>query len=103
MRQVLASIGFGVLLFAVWVGIIVLTSTDFPHEGPDTMWFAPIDWWTGVLRWSGIPRLFSSMGQAVDLAGIVFFVAAPFIALFSVISFYGLRFLSGRRAQKSLS
>jgi hypothetical protein len=102
-KQVLASVGFGTLLFAAWVGIIIYTSTDFPHEGPDSAWFAPLDWWTGVLRWLGIPRLFGALGSAVETAVSLFVIAAPFIALFSVISFFALRFLKRRRMQKPLA
>lgn len=103
MRQILASIGFGVLLFALWVGVIVCTSTDFAHEGPDSAWFAPIDWWTNVLRRSAIPRFFDLFGSTVETAASLFAIAAPFIALFSVISFKALSFLTRGRAQKSLS
>lgn len=103
MRQILASIGFGVLLLALWVGIIVLTSTDFQHEGPDSAWVAPISLWADAVRWSGIPRLFDLVSPAVELAASLFIITAPFIALFSAISFNVLRFLARRQAEKSLA
>lgn len=91
MKQFFASFGSGVLLFAVWCCIIVFTSQDFAHEGPNSVWFAPIDWWGSVIRESGFSRVFSPFGSIIFLVVGFSLLFAPFIALFSFISFFVLR------------
>ena len=93
MKRLLASFGFGVFALVAWVCIIVLTSQDFAHEGPNSAWAAPMDWWGGVLRRSGFSRLLGSLGSTGGLVVGFCVLFAPFIALFSFISFFVLRLL----------
>ena len=87
MKQILASLGSGVLLFLAWCCIIVFTSQDFAHEGPNSVWYGPIGWWGGVIRQSGFLRGLPALGSTISLV----VVTAPFITLFSFISFAVLR------------
>ena len=101
MKRVFASIGFGVLLLAAWICIIVFTSTDFVHEGPNSVWAAPIEWWGSLFRWSGLGRVFRSLGRTAEEILIFPLLFAPFIVLFSFISYFALR-LFARRFQRSM-
>jgi hypothetical protein len=99
MKQVFASIGLGVLLFIAWCCIIVVTSQDFTHEGPNSVWATPIDWWGRVMYHSGISDALRPLGSTLsDVVGF-FVLFAPFIALFSLISFSVLRLLQNRRTR----
>lgn len=91
MKQVFASFGCGVFLFLAWCCIIVFTSQDFAHEGPNSVWFAPIEWWGGVMRGAGFSRLHPLFGSTIFLVVGFFVLCAPFIALFSFVSFFVLR------------
>jgi hypothetical protein len=91
MKQFFASFGSGVLLFLAWCCIIVFTSQDFTHEGPNSAWFAPIDWWGSVIGQSGFSRVVSPLRSTIFLVVGFTVLFAPFIALFSFISFFGLR------------
>jgi len=91
MKQILASLGSGVLLFLAWCCIIVFTSQDFAHEGPNSVWYGPIGWWGGVIRQSGFLRGLPALGSTISLVVGFSVLAAPFITLFSFISFAVLR------------
>ena len=78
MKQILASLGFGVLLFVAWCCIIVFTSQDFAHEGPNSVWYAPIGWWGGVIRQSGFLRGLPALGSTISLVLGFSVLAAPF-------------------------
>ncbi len=96
MKQVFISFGFGVLLFVVWCCIIVFTSQDFAHEGPNSVWAMPIDWWGRVIKQSGfLGPLRTRWPTISEVVGFTVLVA-PFITLFSVISFCVLRLLPKR-------
>jgi len=96
MRQVIASVGFGMLVFAVWFSIIIYSAPDFFHEGPNTVWHAPINWWGSILHWIGISRLNRLLGRTSQEILIFPQLFGPFIALFSFISYFVLRTIARR-------
>jgi hypothetical protein len=102
MKRVFVSFGFGVLLFIAWGCIIVFTSQDFAHEGPNSVWFAPIDWWGSVMQWSGLSRALVARGSTIGLVVAFSVLVAPFITLFSVISFLVLGLLLNRQKRVEL-
>lgn len=91
MERVFASFGLGVLLFVAWCCIIVFTSQDFPHEGPNSAWFAPIEWWSGIISESRFLRAIRARGPNIFPVVGFSVLVAPFITLFSLISFSLLR------------
>jgi hypothetical protein len=98
MRRLLASFGFGVFVLVAWICIIVFTSQDFAHEGPNSALAAPMDWWAGVMQRSGFSSLLKSLGSTGGLVVGFSVLFAPFIALFSFISFFVLRLLQRVRS-----
>jgi hypothetical protein len=60
-KRLLISLGGGLLLLCVWGAIVVATSQDFAHEGPNSAWFSPIEVWSGFLRDIGWSRWISSL------------------------------------------
>jgi hypothetical protein len=61
MKQLLISFGGGLLLLCVWGAIVVATSQDFAHEGPNSAWFSPVEAWGRVLDDIGWSRWVSSL------------------------------------------
>jgi hypothetical protein len=87
MKRLLVSFGFGVFVLVAWICIIVFTSQDFAHEGPNSAWAAPMDWWGGVMQRSSFSRLLKSLGSTGGLVVGFSVLFAPFIAMFSFISY----------------
>lgn len=61
MKQLLVSFGGGLLLLCLWGAIVVATSQDFPHEGPNSVWFSPVEAWSRFLIDIGWSRWISSL------------------------------------------
>src|ERR1043165_1975702 len=49
MKQLLISFGTGLLLLCIWGVIVVVTSQDFAHEGPNSVWASPVEAWSRFL------------------------------------------------------
>jgi hypothetical protein len=84
-KQLLISFSGGLLLFCIWIAIVVVTSQDFTHEGPNSSWFLPIDAWgraVSNMGWAKSVSLFSPI-MGITLGFVMLF--GPFIIAFSVV------------------
>jgi hypothetical protein len=99
MKRILLSVLCSVVILIVWGFLIVGTSQDFAHEGPNSRFFAPIDWWAYKYQTVAWNHALSKMPFAAQI--IFGFVAllGPFLLLFSAIS-YGVIWLASFNAQK---
>jgi hypothetical protein len=85
MKQLLISFSGGLLLLCIWMAIVVLTSQDFAHEGPNSSWFQPVDAWSQVVVYSGFPRWVSKFSSSLGLLLAVVMLLGPFVLVFSVV------------------
>jgi hypothetical protein len=85
MKQLLISVSGGLLLLCVWMAIIVITSQDFAHEGPNSSWFQPVDAWSKVVFYTGFPKWVSQFSSSLGLLLGVVMLFGPFVLAFSVV------------------
>jgi ABC-type Na+ efflux pump permease subunit len=105
LKQMLASVGVALLACAAWVFIILFFSPGFGDESPDSVWLKPVMWWDGFLTRSGLALSVRSLQPTLGTSGYrilgVLALFAPFIALFSSVSFAALRLFNRGRSRKS--
>ena len=86
MKHILISIGGGLLLLCVWGAIVVATSQDFAHEGPNSVWFSPVEAWSRVLFDLGWARRVSSFSPILGLLLGVAMLLGPFVLALSAVA-----------------
>lgn len=95
MKRLLISFGGGLLLLCVWGAIVVATSQDFAHEGPDSVWFSPVEAWSRFLHDIGWARWISSLGLIPELILGFTMLLGPFVLALSVVAHLAVRLLRG--------
>src|SRR5687768_5795588 len=85
MKQLLISFTGGLLLFCVWIAIVVLTSQDFKHEGPNSIWFSPVDASSQFLIDIGWTQHVSSLRPILRYPIQVTAILGPFIFILSAV------------------
>lgn len=93
MKQLLISLGGGLLLLCIWVAVGVATSHDFVHEGPNSPWFSPIDVWGRLLVEIGWSRWISSLSPVPGLILGFSMLLGPFVLALSVVAHLAMRLL----------
>jgi len=86
MKQLLISFGGGLLLLCVWGVIVVATSQDFAHEGPNSVWFSPVEAWSGFLFYIGWPLWVSSLNPIPRYLLGFTMLLGPFLLALSVVA-----------------
>ncbi len=86
MKQLLISFGGGLLLLCVWGAIVVATSQDFAHEGPNSVWFSPVGAWGRVLADIGLSRQVSALPPAPRFLLGVTMLLGPFVLALSAVT-----------------
>ena len=94
MKKILISIGGGLLLLCVWGAIVVATSQDFDHEGPNSVWFSPVEAWSRVLYDAGWVRRVSSFSPILGLLLGFTMLLGPFVLALSIVAHLAIRLLS---------
>ncbi|MFL6228584.1 MAG: hypothetical protein ACJ741_07370 [Pyrinomonadaceae bacterium] len=84
MKQLFISFGGGLLLLCLWGAIAVATSQDFAHEGPNSVWFSPVDAWGRVLFDIGWSRWVSSLSPLPKYLFGITMLLGPFVFALSV-------------------
>ena len=93
MKQLLISFGGGLLLLCVWGAIVVATSQDFAHEGPNSPWFSPVEAWSRVLMEIGWTRWLSSFSLVPRLLLGFSMLLGPFVLALSFVAYLATRLL----------
>jgi hypothetical protein len=102
-KQPLISFCGGLLLLLVWFVIIALTSQDFTHEGPNSIWFLPIDVWSQVIVYLGLIKSVSSFSPILGvLLGFVMLLS-PFVLALSAVVHLASRFLRKMKVGRKLA
>jgi hypothetical protein len=83
MKKLLISFSGGLLLLCVWGAIVVVTSQDFAHEGPNSFWFSPVDAWSRVVVYTGWPEKVSSFSPVLGILLGAAMLLGPFILALS--------------------
>ena len=86
MKQLLISFGGGLLLLCVWGAVVVATSQDFAHEGPNSVWFSPVEAWGRFLIDIGWTRWVSSLSLAPRYLLGVTMLLGPFVLALSIVA-----------------
>lgn len=86
MKQLLNSFVGGLLLLCLWGAIVVATSQDFAHEGPDSVWFSPVEMWSRFLFDIGWSRWISSLGPIPELMLGLTMLLGPFVLALSAVA-----------------
>lgn len=102
MKQILNSFGGGLLLLCVWGAIVVATSQDFPHEGPNSVWFWPVEAWSGVLKDMGWARRVSTFSPILELLLGVVMLLGPFVLALSFVAHLAICWLSTMMTARKL-
>jgi|GEM_PF-6737082 len=102
MKQILTSFGGGLLLLCVWGAVVVATSQDFAHEGPNSVWFRPVEAWGGVLGDVGWSRRVSSFSPLLGLLLGVVLLLGPFVLALSVVAHLAIWWLSTMMTARKL-
>jgi hypothetical protein len=102
MKQILISIGGGLLLLCVWGAIVVATSQDFAHEGPNSVWFWPVEAWSRVLIDAGWSRRVSTFSPILGLLLGVALLLGPFVLALSIVARLAVRLLSTMMTTRKL-
>jgi hypothetical protein len=102
-KQFLISFCGGVLLFCVWIAIGVVTSQDFDHEGPNSIWFSPIDAWSSYLGNIVWWRRFCSMFPNFKFLFQVAAILGPFVVTLSSVVHLAVWMLRKTRAARKIS
>ena len=84
MKKLLVSFSGGLFLLGVWSVIVVATSQDFAHEGPNSIWFSPVDAWSGVVIDTGWPAAAASLSPALGVLVGAAMLLGPFHLALSV-------------------
>jgi len=85
MKRLLVSFGGGLLLLCVWIAIGVATSQDFPHEGPNSVWFSPIHAWGDFLFDIGWSRRVSRLSPVPGFLLGITVLLGPFVLALSAV------------------
>lgn len=96
MRRLLVSFSGGLLLLCLWGAIVVATSQDFAHEGPDSVWFSPVEAWSRFLIDVGWSRQVSRVSRLSPIPGFLLGVTVllgPFVLALSVVAHLAARLL----------
>lgn len=86
LKKLLVSFGGSLLLLCVWGAVVVATSQDFDHEGPDSVWFAPVEAWSRFLLDCGWTGWVSSLSPIPRYLLAVTMLLGPFILALSVVA-----------------
>jgi hypothetical protein len=86
MKRLLISFGGGLLLLCLWGAVVVATSQDFAHEGPNSVWFSPVEAWGRFLRDIGWSRLISSLDPVPGFLLGVTVLLGPFVLALSAVA-----------------
>jgi hypothetical protein len=86
MKQLLISFGGGLLLLCVWGAIVVATSQDFAHEGPNSVWFSPVEAWSRFLIDIGWARWISLLNPIPRYILGFTMLLGPFLLALSVVA-----------------
>ena len=93
LKQLLVSFGGGLLLLCVWGAVVVATSQDFPHEGPNSVWFSPVEAWSRFLIDVGWSGWVSSLSPIPRYLLAVTVLLGPFVLALSVVAHLAARLL----------
>lgn len=85
-KQLLISFSGGLLLLCVWGVIVVATSQDFIHEGPNSFWFSPVEVWGRVVVYTGLPKFVSSFSPSLAVLLGLLMLLGPFLLALSVVT-----------------
>ena len=86
MKQLLISVGGGLLLLCVWGAVVFATSQDFAHEGPNSAWFSPVEAWGRFLDDIGWSRWLSSLSPIPGVLLGFTMLLGPFLLALSVVA-----------------
>lgn len=100
MKQLLTSFGGGLLLLCLWGAIVVATSQDFEHEGPNSVWFSPVEAWGRFLIDIGWSRWISSLSPLPRYLLGFTMLLGPFVLALSAVAHLAIRLLSGMAAAR---
>lgn len=101
MKRALTSIVAGIVVFAVWMTLVGYTSQDFIHEGPNSIFYEPIDWWvsTFVAQFWKMWPLVNVKNDMVKLVVGLTLVCGPFILILSAV-FYSTLYAFRKKDRK---
>ena len=94
MKKLLISFGGGMLLLCVWGAVVVATSQDFAHEGPNSVWFSPVEAWGRILIDIGWSRWISSLDPIPKYLLGFTMLLGPFVLALSAVAHLAGRLLS---------
>ena len=103
LKQLLISFGGGLLLLCLWGVIVVATSQDFAHEGPNSVWFSPVEAWSRFLLDIGWSRWISSLSPIPSLILGLTMLLGPFVLALSAVAHLAVRLLRGMVAARKFS
>lgn len=86
MKQLLISFGAGLLLLCIWGTIVVVTSQDFAHEGPNSVWALPVEAWSRFLIDVGWSGWISSLRPIPGVVLGVTMLLGPFVIALSAVA-----------------
>lgn len=93
LKQLLIGFGGGLLLLCVWGAIVVATSQDFTHEGPNSIWFSPVETWGRFLIDIGWSRWISKLHPVLRYLFGFTMLLGPFLIALSVVAHVAARLL----------
>jgi hypothetical protein len=102
MKQLLISFGGGLLLLCVWGAIVVATSQDFAHEGPNSVWASPVEAWSRFLIDIGWSRWISSLGPIPGYLLGITMLLGPFLLALAAVAHLAARLLRRMIAARKL-
>jgi ABC-type transport system involved in multi-copper enzyme maturation permease subunit len=99
MKRLFISLTCGIAILITWVALIIFTSQDFVHEGPNGLYAAPLYWWASILSdsvfhshlWHRVASRLPKLAEEIIMLSGLF---VPFILFFSSISYVILRYFS---------
>jgi hypothetical protein len=84
-KQLLFSFSGALLLLCIWGVIVIMTSQDFVHEGPNSIWFSPIDAWSRVFVYIGWAKSVALFSPILGILLGITMLLGPFVLALSVV------------------
>ena len=103
MKQLLISFSGGLLLLCIWGIVVVVTSQDFTHEGPNSICFSPVDAWSKFLIDVGWTHQVSSLRPILKYPIQVTAILGPFILILSAVVYLAIWLFRKKVVARKLS
>jgi hypothetical protein len=103
LKRLLISFSGGLLLLCIWGVVIVATSQDFAHEGPNSVWFSPIEKWSQLLIDLGWTSRVSSFSPILMYPIQIAAIFGPFVLVFSAVAYLAANLMRKEMVARKLS